>query len=105
MRKPKTIAYQHNHNKPEGRRKANRKKVSISGYIQDAEILNETMKIVEQTHHIPPSERSRIATMLQKNGMTYKKERVEKKIENWKEKRAVRKKEKKPKRIWNQSHR
>ena len=61
--------------------------MSILGTMQNSEIMLTTMNLLKNTHRFDENERNRVCNMLEKNGNTFKKDRVEKKVKVWREKR------------------
>ena len=47
------------------------------------------MNLMETTYHFGKNARKRVSNLLEKNGNTYKKARVEKKVNVWREKKVV----------------
>ena len=47
------------------------------------------MNLMETTYHFGKNARKRVSNLLEKNGNTYKKARVEKKVNVWREKKVI----------------
>ena len=61
--------------------------MSILGTMQNSEIMLTTMNLLKNTHSFDENERNWVCNMLEKNGNNFKKDRVEKKVKAWREKR------------------
>ena len=83
------LTYQQDVERLDGRKSENREKMSIFGSIQSSEILSATMNLMKKTYHFFENARKRVSNLLEKNGNTYKKARVEKKVNVWREKKVV----------------